>query len=177
MSNATYIGTKVVIAEPMTRQAYNDYRGWSLPADENGDDEGYLVEYTDGGQANMPDRKGYVSWSPKDVFERTYRRNRDRGMTFGTAIDAMKHGCRVARSGWNGRGMCIWLNKGSFDMSNRYLGDDTVAGIARHLFEWGDRGTGTRLPNINMQTAGGDLLTGWLASQTDMLAEDWEIVE
>lgn len=69
----TYIGTKVVIAEPMTRQQYNDYRGWALPADENGADEGYLVEYTDGGKANMPDRKGYVSWSPKDVFERAYK--------------------------------------------------------------------------------------------------------
>ena len=69
----TYIGTKTVIAEPMTRQQYNDYRGWTLPTDENGGDAGYLVEYTDGGKANMPDRKGYVSWSPKDVFERAYK--------------------------------------------------------------------------------------------------------
>lgn len=68
-----YTGTKTVIAEPMSRQQYNDYRGWALPADENGTDEGYLVEYTDGGKANMPDRKGYVSWSPKDVFERAYK--------------------------------------------------------------------------------------------------------
>lgn len=72
MSN-TYIGTKIVIAEPMTRKAYNDYRGWTLPADENGDDEGYLVEYTDGGKANTLHREGYVSWSPKDVFERAYK--------------------------------------------------------------------------------------------------------
>lgn len=67
-----YTGTKTVIAELMTRAAYNAYRGWKLPADEDGDDEGYLVEYTDGGKANMPDRAGYVSWSPKDVFERAY---------------------------------------------------------------------------------------------------------
>ncbi len=44
-----YIGTKVVHALPMTRQAYNDYREWQLPDDEDGADEGYLVEYVDGG--------------------------------------------------------------------------------------------------------------------------------
>lgn len=68
-----YVGTKIVNATPMTRQAYNDFRGWRLPADENGADEGYLVEYTDGGKANTPQYTGYVSWSPKDVFERSYK--------------------------------------------------------------------------------------------------------
>ncbi len=47
-----FIGTKVVKAEAMTRKEYNDFRGWSLPADENGADEGFLVEYLDGGKAN-----------------------------------------------------------------------------------------------------------------------------
>jgi hypothetical protein len=68
-----YIGTKVVNATPMTRQEYNDFRGWQLPADENGADEGYLVEYVDGGQANTEAFAGYVSWSPKAVFERAYQ--------------------------------------------------------------------------------------------------------
>jgi hypothetical protein len=67
-----YIGTKQIIATPMDRLAYTQYRGWELPADEDGSDEGYLVEYLDGGQPNHPDHKGYISWSPKDVFERTY---------------------------------------------------------------------------------------------------------
>lgn len=58
----------------MTRQEYNDYRGWELPADEDGSDEGYLVEYVGGGQPNMPDKhKGYISWSPRDVFESSYQ--------------------------------------------------------------------------------------------------------
>ena len=39
----TFIGTKMVNATPMTRAQYNDFRGWQLPADENGADEGYLV--------------------------------------------------------------------------------------------------------------------------------------
>lgn len=67
-----YIGTKVINAKPMTRQEYNDFRGWELPSDENGSDEGYLVEYVDGGKANTPEYKGYVSWSPKDVFDKAY---------------------------------------------------------------------------------------------------------
>lgn len=69
----TYIGTKLINAMPMTRQAYNDFRGWDLPADENGEDHGFLVEYVDGGKANTPQYAGYVSWSPADVFERAYR--------------------------------------------------------------------------------------------------------
>ena len=64
----TYIGTKIINAKPMTRQAYNELRGWTVPADENPDDEGFLVEYVDGGKANHPDFKGYISWSPKEVW-------------------------------------------------------------------------------------------------------------
>lgn len=67
-----FVGTKIINAIAMTRLAYNDLRGWELPADENGDDEGYLVEYLDGGQANHPDYAGYISWSPKAVFEKAY---------------------------------------------------------------------------------------------------------
>lgn len=67
-----YIGTKIVKAKPMNRLEYNQLRGWELPADENGSDEGMLVEYMDGGKANHPDFSGYISWSPKDVFERSY---------------------------------------------------------------------------------------------------------
>lgn len=68
-----YIGKKEVNAIPMNRQEYNDFRGWKLPDDENGEDEGYLVEYVDGGKANTPQYNGYVSWSPRDVFERAYK--------------------------------------------------------------------------------------------------------
>ena len=47
-----YLCVKEILATPMTRQEYNDYRGWELPADENGDDEGFLVEYINGGESN-----------------------------------------------------------------------------------------------------------------------------
>jgi hypothetical protein len=67
-----HIGSKAIRAKPMTRQAYNDLRGWALPADEDGTDAGMLVEYLDGGKANVPGFDGYVSWSPIDVFNRAY---------------------------------------------------------------------------------------------------------
>ncbi|WP_206518514.1 Gp49 family protein [Mesorhizobium sp. M7A.F.Ca.CA.002.12.1.1] len=71
----TYIGTKVVNARPMNRRDYNDLRSWTVPVNENPADEGYLVEYTDRVEnpPHVPGFKGYVSWSPKEVFERAYR--------------------------------------------------------------------------------------------------------
>jgi hypothetical protein len=67
-----FVGTKVIHAIPMSRAVYNDFRGWVMPADEE-DDAGYLVEYTDGGKPNVANYGGYLSWSPKDIFERAYR--------------------------------------------------------------------------------------------------------
>lgn len=66
------VGTKMVKSFPMNRADYNLYRGWTLPANENGEDEGYLVEYTDGGAPNVVNHAGYVSWSPKEQFENAY---------------------------------------------------------------------------------------------------------
>jgi hypothetical protein len=102
---------------------------------------------------------------------------------FGGAIKALKAGKSVARSGWNGKGMFLWLNKGSahgyYDnvKSEDVPSDSTIEGIRSSLFELGDTGTVTRLPNINMRAATGSTVTGWLASQTDMLAEDWEVLD
>lgn len=68
-----YNGSTTVLAEPMKRLAYNEFRGWVLPDDEDGTDEGYLVENLAGGvKGNVPGREGYVSWLPKEQFERMY---------------------------------------------------------------------------------------------------------
>lgn len=71
----TYIGAKLIKAIPMTRGEYREYRGdFNFNNPEDAKAEGYLVEYTDGGPSNnIKDHKGYVSWSPKDVFEKCYR--------------------------------------------------------------------------------------------------------
>ncbi len=99
--------------------------------------------------------------------------NRD----FGAAIEALKGGQRVARAGWNGKGMFLFLNRGSaaFDDSEPSR-VPAIDGVPSGLFDNGDAGTVTRLPNINMRSASGSTVTGWLASQTDILAEDWEIL-
>lgn len=167
----TYIGTKMIRAKAMTRGDYNKLRGWSIPADENPNDEGFLVEYLDGGKANHKDYDGYISWSPKDVFERAYRPVT--GMTFGQAIEAMRGGFKVARSGWNGKGMYIWLMPGSVVHRRGDITDP-------HLKEINDASgndTITFGPSARMRAADGSVVTGWLASQTDMFAEDWGVVE
>ena len=69
-----YVGAKLIKAVPMTRLDYNNLRGWEVPSDERPDDEGYLVEYTEKDNTpNVEGYKGYVSWSPKNVFEQSYR--------------------------------------------------------------------------------------------------------
>jgi hypothetical protein len=97
-------------------------------------------------------------------------------MNFGIALEALKQGKRIAREGWNGKGMFVYLNKGSRDISKPQEGEN-VEGISFELFELGDNDTVTRLPNINMKAATGSTVTGWLASQTDLLAEDWCIID
>ena len=160
----TFIGTKLVKMRPMTRLQYNEYRGWTLPSDENGADEGYLVEYLDGGKPNHTDHAGYISWSPKEQAESAYRETS--GMSFGLAVEALKKGLRVARAGWNGKGMFLFLVNGSTFKVNRA----PLLGIYPE---------GTEInycPHIDMKTAD-DKVVPWLASQTDVLADDWTIVE
>lgn len=166
-----YLGVKEINATPMTRQAYNDLRGWTVPVDENPLDEGYLVEYLDGGQANHPGFKGYISWSPKAVFERAYRPVD--GLTFGLAIEAMKKGYKVARSGWNGKGM--WISLSGYGAREVPAGAFWSENNSAYAAQQG--GSAKVLPCFTMKTATGEILMGWLASQTDMLAEDWEIVQ
>ena len=165
-----YLGVKEINATPMSRLEYNQLRGWEVPADENPDDEGYLVEYLDGGKANHPAYAGYISWSPKEVFDRAYRPVV--GMTFGLALEALKKGYKIARAGWNGKGMWLSLSgPGVRDVPAGAFWSENNAEFARQ-----NGGVAKVLPCITMKTATGEILMGWLASQTDMLAEDWEIV-
>lgn len=87
------------------------------------------------------------------------------GMDFGGAITALKEGKRVARSGWNGKGMFLFLVGGSNFVVNR----EPLLSIM------GEGATVTYRPHIDMKDVEGKVVP-WLASQTDMLAEDWQIV-
>ena len=86
-------------------------------------------------------------------------------MDFGAAVQELKRGNKVARSGWNGKGMFLFLVQGSTFEVNRapLLGIYPAGTVINYL------------PHIDMKTAD-DKVVPWLASQTDVLAEDWSIV-
>ena len=71
----TYTGTKTLKATPMTKLEYNRYRGWPMPDTEDPNEPIYLVEYAveEDTKPNHPDHEGYISMSPKTVFEKYYR--------------------------------------------------------------------------------------------------------
>ena len=130
-----YIGTKEITA-------------WEQEKDGQ---PGYAVKYAD----------GYTSWSPKDVFEEAYRVSEgdEQRLTFGDAIHFLKDGKRVARAGWNGKG--LWLE---------YIEPHTSVDLPfiRLIYPVTGNGSlpypdGARVP--------------WAPSQTDMLATDWELAD
>lgn len=172
-----FIGVKQLKATPMTRLDYVLMRGWELPADENGDDPGFLVEYLDGGKPNHPEHLGYISWSPEEVFNNAYRPID--GMTFGLALEALKLGHRVQRAGWNGKGMWLSLScapGGDAAAGRREIAAENFWSSNNSEYARKNGGSAVVLPCITMKTATGEILMGWLASQTDVLAEDWSIL-
>lgn len=88
-------------------------------------------------------------------------------MCFGSALAELRAGRKVARLGWNGQGIWICLMPGYPD------GIQANAATAKHFGE----GIVRTRPYIAMRDAQGMMVTGWLASQTDLLAEDWIVVE
>ena len=97
-------------------------------------------------------------------------------MNFGLAIEALKAGKKVAREGWNDKCMFIYLNLGNvaFGADDEVTDNHLIDGISIKLFETGDTGTVTRLPNLNMKLISLVTMTGWTPTQADMLAEDWQ---
>lgn len=125
-----YIGTKVILA-------------WPAAGKEGA--PGYGVKYGD----------GYTSWSPKDVFEAAYRdiEGPAQALTFGDAVYMLKLGKKVARAGWNGKGLTLELQ----------MPDEHSKMTLPYIF--------MSYPPDAKNTPGARV--PWLASQTDMLAEDW----
>lgn len=92
-------------------------------------------------------------------------------MNIGEAVAALKAGACVARAGWNGKNMWLAYSPGSASLP----AEKFWAGANRAYAE-GNGGSAAVLPCITMKTATGEILMGWLASQTDLLAEDWQVV-
>lgn len=131
--NSKYIGTKIIEA-------------WEEPNKSGA--PGYGVKYED----------GYKSWSPKDVFEAAYRKCEGdvQAMTFGDAVHMLKLGEKVTRTGWNGKG--LWLELQRPDAHSKM----TLPYVYINYPDNSQNTPGARVP--------------WLASQTDVLAEDWIVV-
>lgn len=147
-----YIGTKIIEAEPAYKVDGKTVQpaDWPVPEGSKAE-EGYAVRYPD----------GYMSWSPKEVFEEAYRQTD--AMPFGLAIEAVKKGKRISRAGWNGKGQYVELATGI-----GYVGPDGKTVNAEHV----------AIGNKALAFVGtSGVQMGWLASQADMLAEDWQIVE
>ena len=154
-----YIGTKIIQAEPALR--IDDGEGnvriellsavpITMPTDTV--DMGYKVIYED----------GYESWSPKNAFEAAYRSTDS--MNFGLALEAAKIDAKISRKGWNGKGMYV------------FLADIAELNTDADLSEFDDQDVECGEVLV-MRTAQRTLQVGWLASQADMLADDWYIVE
>lgn len=93
-------------------------------------------------------------------------------MDFSKALDEVKCGNRVARSGWNGKDMWIAYSPGC-----EALKAENFWSYQGKKYAEEQGGSVEVLPLLIMKTADGKILMGWLASQADMLAEDWEIVQ
>lgn len=89
--------------------------------------------------------------------------NKNNNLTFGEALESLKQGNCIARKGWNGKEMYLFLSTAS----NNALGLQ-----GNRNAKLGD----TVLSCICMRTAKKEIVVGWLASQTDMLSNDWFVL-
>ena len=151
-----YIGVKMIEAEPMRERTFlSEVKGQDVSNRE--DRHGYKVVYPD----------DYVSWSPKDVFEEAYRETN--GMTFGLAMEAAKKGNKIARPGWNGRGMFVVYQKG-------YPQGIPCNKQTAEVFGINEGDLFICNPYLQIKNVDGSC-SMWVPSINDCLADDWQIVE
>lgn len=153
-----YIGSKIVKAWPCYRIPVIGGRFEYCKLDEvvptcitGKIEDGYRVRYDD----------NVLDWVPKWYFEKNYRQTDH--MSFGLAIEAAKIGKKIARAGWNGKNQYVEL---AYCISYKNNAAEVVnvnhCNIGNKAFAF-------------VGTSGVQM--GWLASQADMLADDWCIVE
>jgi hypothetical protein len=94
--------------------------------------------------------------------------------SFSEALYALKNGHKLARSGWNGKGMFI-IKAGDYKVTSDKLNNNK--NIDKEFLQSQDKDTLDILPHIDMWTAQKTYLVGWVPSQIDMFSDDWEIVE
>lgn len=90
-------------------------------------------------------------------------------LDFSQALSFCKVGKKIARKGWNGKKMWVCLQPGYPDGISINKNTSLATGIPEGT-------AGKFRPYLLMFTAQGDFVP-WVASQSDLLAEDWELVE
>lgn len=157
-----YIRVNHVDAEPMAfgefKAKYPKSGGANIERDPA--DEGYVITYRKG------EPNEYVSWCPKAEFEAVSRPVD--GMTFGQAIDACRYrGAKIQRANWNGEGQFVRFEyTTAYEDGGRAYPDERTIGSDCFVFHF-----------VNRKTGETGIQVGWLASQADLAASDWRIVE
>ena len=116
--------------------------------------------------------------------------SKEKLVAFGIALEAIKQGKRAAREGWNGKGMFIFMRPA--DELNIEFVVDKVKSLPQSVKDYYLQDIinekGERIPveetdtvkftaYLCMKAADGTIVNGWLASQTDMLSDDWVILD
>lgn len=126
------------------------------PAESKEGKEGFRVIY----------EEGYESWCPKEVFLKHNRPTDD--LPFSFALEAAKQGKKISRRGWNGKGQYVFLLPDFVFTRDDFREIPALQGEARDITFWG---------SFCIMTSFGKVQVGWLATQSDMQADDWFIAE
>jgi len=108
-------------------------------------------------------------------------------MNFGEALQVVKNGGIVQRAGWNGKGMFIFMRPGD-TLKTSFI--PQVKSLPESVKQWIDANIDDKInpgetglqdivftQYLCMKAADNSIVNGWLASQTDMLSEDWQIAQ
>lgn len=158
-----YIGVKQIEAEPMNLGDYNISRGWTIPENEDPKKDGYRIVYPD----------EYVSWSPKEIFEEAYKQTT--GLTFGLAIEALKLGKLITRSGWNGKGMFIVKQIPSVIGIEIIPKMQSLPQSVKDVLIEREQPICYESQMLIINSLG--RADSWVPSSSDCFAEDWQIIE
>jgi hypothetical protein len=146
----TYVGVKIVQAEPAQRDGV----------------DGYRVIYP----SESSQEQGYESWCPKEVFEAHNRPTRD--LPFSFALEAARQGKKITREKWFCRGQFVYFQQGYI------MKRDNACN--KPLFQWMVKKGIEEIEivgHFDIKTPDGNIQYGWVPLQEDIIADDWSILE
>jgi hypothetical protein len=96
-------------------------------------------------------------------------------MNLAQTIEKLKEGCIAQRDGWNGKGMYIFIRPADTISPNIIANIRSLPAIVKeHLIF---KGQPVKFNSyLCMYNAKGEIVNGWLASQEDILADDWNVI-